>query len=70
MTFLGTAGHKSPPDLNRVTTAIAKLVVCMREGIRKLVPVGYQDEGGFHYGLKPSERKMSWPLVWQLGSGV
>jgi hypothetical protein len=27
------------------------------------VPVGYQDETGFHYGKQPAQKKSEWPPV-------
>jgi hypothetical protein len=28
------------------------------------VPVGYQDESGFHHGKQPAHKKSEWPPVW------
>jgi hypothetical protein len=28
------------------------------------IPVGYQDETGFHTGAKPAQKESAWPLVW------
>ena len=40
------------------------IVAKMRNAIRIDIPVGYQDETGFHMGVKPAEREINWPPVW------
>ena len=32
--------------------------------IRIDIPIGYQDETGFHTGVKPAQREINWPPVW------
>lgn len=41
----------------RMAGAVAKL----RDAFKVEVPVGYQDENGFHYGVQPVEMKINWP---------
>ena len=36
----------------------------LRRAIRFEVPTGYQDETGFHMGVKPVEKEIKWPPVW------
>jgi hypothetical protein len=40
--------------------AVAKL----RNAVRIDIPVGYQDETGFHMGVKPAKKGVQWPPVW------
>jgi hypothetical protein len=40
--------------------AVAKL----RNAVRIDIPVGYQDETGFHMGVKPAKKSVQWPPVW------
>jgi len=28
------------------------------------IPTGYQDERGFHLGVKPPEKEIKWPSFW------
>ena len=36
----------------------------VRNAVRFSIPAGYQDENGFHFGVKPSENEVQWPPVW------
>ena len=36
----------------------------LRDEIRNKIPAGYQDETGFHLGVKPAEKKIKWTPVW------
>ena len=36
----------------------------LRDAFRFNVPVGYQDEKGFHVGPKPPKPQQSWPEFW------
>jgi hypothetical protein len=38
-------------------------VTLFRATRKPKVPVGYQDEQGFHYGVKPAEKQIIWPPV-------
>jgi hypothetical protein len=35
----------------------------LRKAIRIEVPIGYQDETGFHTGVAPAEKEIKWPPV-------
>jgi hypothetical protein len=45
-----------------------EIVAKLRNTIRLEIPTGYQDEIGFHMGVKPAEKEVKWPLVCQTGS--
>jgi hypothetical protein len=36
----------------------------VRREVRLDVRTGYQDETGFHSGVKPAENEIKWPPVW------
>ena len=36
----------------------------VRNAVSVEIPTGYQDENGFHSGVKPSEKEIQWPPVW------
>jgi len=40
------------------------IIAKLRNAMKFEIPVGYQDETGFHYGVKPAEKEIKWPPVW------
>jgi len=48
------------PFVLRIAGILAKLAAVFAIN----VPVGYQDETGFHFGTKPAQAKISWPSRW------
>jgi hypothetical protein len=53
VTHVGTFGFST-------AGVVAKLLNIVRFELA----VGYQDEGGFHYGVKSAEKDTKWPSVW------
>lgn len=43
-----------------LTGPIARL----KNAVKIEIPVGYQDEAGFHNGVKADEKRIKWPTVW------
>ena len=43
---------------------LGAMLAKLRDAFRFEVPVGYQDESGFHMGTKPASSEQSWPEVW------
>jgi hypothetical protein len=41
-----------------------EIVAKLRKAIRIEIPTGYQDETGFHMGVKPAEKEIKWPPIW------
>jgi hypothetical protein len=37
------------------------IIAKLRKAIRIEIPIGYQDETGFHMGVKPAEKQVMWP---------
>jgi hypothetical protein len=40
------------------------IVAKLRNAVRIDIPIGYQDETGFHMGVKPAKKGVQWPPVW------
>jgi hypothetical protein len=40
------------------------LVARLKNAIKLEIPVGYQDETGFHTGVKAAEKELKWPATW------
>lgn len=43
---------------------LAGAAAWFRAKMEKAVPVGYQDEDGFHTGNEPAKKEQNWPRVW------
>lgn len=41
----------------------AGLIAKLRNAVKIQIPVGYQDETGFHYGAKAADKSAKWPAV-------
>ena len=44
--------------------SLAGLVTRLKNAINLQIPVGYQDETGFHTGVKANEKEIKWPTTW------
>jgi hypothetical protein len=42
----------------------ARLIARLKNAVRFEIPVGYQDETGFHTGVKADEKELKWPTAW------
>lgn len=42
----------------------AGIVARLRSAIKLEIPTGYQDETGFHLGVKADEKEVKWPVAW------
>jgi len=40
------------------------IITKLRNAVRIEIPTGYQDETGFHMGVKPAGKEAKWPSVW------
>lgn len=47
----------NPPILLLIAGVITKF----RAAMKIQIPVGYQDQTGFHLGVQPAEETISWP---------
>lgn len=51
--------HKTWPHTGSFALHLHKIVSKLRNAIQ--IPIGYQDETGFHYGVEPVKRETNWP---------
>lgn len=42
----------------------ASLIARLKNALKLEIPVGYQDETGFHTGVKADEEEIKWPTTW------
>jgi len=40
------------------------LIARLKNAVKFDIPVGYQDESGFHTGVKTDEKEIKWPATW------
>ena len=57
--------HEPLPDtVSYGSTPLRGIVAKVRNVVKIEIPIGYQDETGFHKGVKPAETEIKWPSVW------
>ena len=56
--------HKTYFHLIAIMLPLAALVAAAINKLKVQVPVGYQDENGFHVGAGRTENKVNWPPFW------
>jgi hypothetical protein len=59
-----TTLHAPMPDTVLFGSMFRGIVAKVRNAVRIEIPIGYQDETGFHMGVKPAEKNIKWPSVW------
>lgn len=42
----------------------AALFARLKSAVKFEIPTGYQDETGFHTGVKAEEKEIKWPATW------
>jgi hypothetical protein len=42
----------------------AGIIARLKNAVKFEIPVGYQDETGFHAGVKATEKNIQWPGTW------
>lgn len=53
--------HKTWTQSGSIGYSPAGIIARLKNAVKAHVPVGYQDETGFHYGVKPTEKEAKWP---------
>jgi hypothetical protein len=56
--------HKTYFYIIATMLPLAALIARIMAKLKVEVPVGYQDEKGFHVGASGMENKASWPPFW------
>ncbi len=59
-----TCMHKAQFYIIAMLVPLAAIAAKMLARLKVEVPVGYQDENGFHVGTGRSESKVNWPPFW------
>jgi len=54
--------HGPLPETAPLSSPFRGIIAKVRNALT--IPVGYQDETGFHRGVKPAEKEINWPPVW------
>jgi hypothetical protein len=64
MAYKQTAmGHKTF-SYSGVGFPFQSLMAKLRNAVKVNIPVGYQDENGFHMGVKRADKETKWPVTW------
>jgi hypothetical protein len=56
--------HEPLPDTTAWRTVFHRVFSKLRKAVRIEVRPGYQDDTGFHHGVKLAENEIQWPPVW------
>jgi hypothetical protein len=46
------------------TIPFAGLFAKVKDAVKAKMPIGYQDENGFHFGEQPERTDLQWPMNW------
>ena len=64
MTYKQTAMHHKTLTYSGVGFPFTGLMAKIRNAVKASVPIGYQDESGFHTGVKRDDKQAKWPATW------
>jgi len=65
MTYKQTmAANKVWPHAGTSSFSPAGFIARLKSAVKFDIPVGYQDETGFHTGVKTAEKEVKWPTEW------
>ena len=56
--------HKTYFHIFAIMLPLAAIVALVVNKFKVEVPIGYQDENGFHVGAVRAENKVNWPPFW------
>jgi len=56
--------HKTYFHIIAIMLPLAAIMAAVISKLKVQVPVGYQDENGFHVGTGRTEKKVNWPPFW------
>ncbi len=46
------------------TVSLRGIVARLHDAIMSQIPIGFQDQNGFHFGVKPPQKTPDWPPFW------
>jgi len=55
--------HKTSIYVGSIALLFAAIMAKLRSAMDKVVPVGYQDDSGFHIGEEPAPKRETWPTT-------
>jgi len=64
MMLIESGMHKTYFYIMAMMVPLAAIVARTMASLKVEVPVGYQDENGFHTGTGRTESKVNWPPFW------
>jgi hypothetical protein len=56
--------HKPSVNIGAAGLHLSGIFARLRNVVRFQIPTGYQDETGFHTGVKAAQKDIQWPQVW------
>jgi hypothetical protein len=56
--------HEPLPDKVASGSRLHEIIAKLRKAAKIEIATGYQDETGFHPGVKPAEKEIKWPPDW------
>jgi peptide subunit release factor 1 (eRF1) len=56
--------HKAWSHAGTSGFSAAGLIAKLKSAIKFEIPTGYQDETGFHTGVKAAQKDIEWPTTW------
>ena len=56
--------HKAWDSQPAAGFTVASLIARFKKIVSFEIPIGYQDENGFHYGAEPKQEEFAWPEKW------
>jgi len=63
MTYKQTILAHKPWSHGSIGFSPAGIIAKLRNMVKIEIQVGYQDEAGFHYGVKSADKETKWPSV-------
>jgi hypothetical protein len=64
MAYKQTSAEQKTLAYSGIGLPFQSLLAKLRNAVKTSVPVGYQDENGFHLGVKREEKQTQWPANW------
>ena len=64
LVLVGSCMHKTHFYIFAVMLPLAAIVAAVMNKLNARIPVGYQDESGFHAGASFTQGNVNWPPFW------